>query len=337
MFRPIIQRLGTLALTALFLAACGGASGSTSASPAPQQKTALTASYSELVPDELAPWGALDGGYFAKNGLDVKLTSISSANGVAALLSGEVQIAQLGGSEILSAAAGGADLVILANLVPVYPYLFMVPSTIHGTADLKGKKVGVSKFGGSADIATRIVLRREGLDPSTDVTIVETGSASNRVAALRSGAIQGGVSQPPETALLQQEGFHSLYDLARLKLPAANTVVATTRSFLTSHRAVVQAYMDALIQATARERSDRRFTEQLLTKWEKVSGQTVLDDTYSFYFKEVFPTYPYPRPQQYADAVQVLQQKNPKLQNFNVSRILDPSFVESAARRKVGG
>src|SRR5438132_1325344 len=105
--------VGTLAAVAA-ATACGGAPAA-SASPSPGQKTALSVSYSEVIPDELAPWAAADGGTFEKHDLDVTLQSIASANGVAALLSAQVQVAQLGGSEVIGAAAAGGDLVIVAN------------------------------------------------------------------------------------------------------------------------------------------------------------------------------------------------------------------------------
>jgi NitT/TauT family transport system substrate-binding protein len=342
MFVPNFRRGGVPAavvgtLVAVTVAtACGGAS-SGSASPSPGQTTALSVSYSEVIPDELAPWAAADGGIFAKHGLDVTLQSIASANGVAALLSGQVQFAQLGGSEVVSAAAAGGDLVIVANLVPVFPYVFEVPASISSFSDLRGKKVGVSKIGGSADIATRTALQKNGLDPARDVTIVETGSAANRVAALKSGAIQGGVSQPPESTTLETQGFHSIYDLARQKLPAANTVVATTGSYLKAHKQVVQAYVDALVEALARIRKDRRFAEGVLTKWEKVTDRGLLDGAYTFYTQEVFPTYPYPKPAQYQPAIDVLKKTNPRLATYDVGRTLDQSFVKSANDRKVGG
>ncbi len=324
-------------LTALTIAtACGGAPGA-SASPSPGEKTAIQASYSEVIPDEWAPWAAADGGIFAKHNLDVTLQSIASANGVAALLSGQVQVAQLGGSEVLSAAANGGDLVIVANLVPVFPYLFMTVPSVSSIADLKGKKVGVSKIGGSADIATRVALTKNGLDPTKDVTILETGSAANRVAALRSGAIQGGVSQPPESTILQSQGFHVVYDMARQKLPAANTVVATTGAYLRSHRQVVQDYVDALVASIVRLKKDRPFAERVLTHWEKITDPQLLDGAYTFYMQEVFTTYPAPRADQYQAAVSALGKTNPKLATYNVSRALDPSFVKSAQSRKVGG
>jgi NitT/TauT family transport system substrate-binding protein len=317
-------------------AGCGGAA-STAATPAPGQTTALQVSYSEVIPDEWAPWAAADGGIFAKHGLDVTLQSIASANGIAALLSGQVQIAQLGGSEVLSADASGGDVVIVANLVPVFPYVFMTVPSVGSVRDLAGKKVGVSKIGGSADIATRVALTKNGLDPAKDVTVIETGSAANRVAALKSGAIQGGVSQPPESTTLEAQGFHSVYDMAKQKLPAANTVVAVSGTYLRAHKQVVQSYVDALVESIARIKKDRAFAEQVLTHWEKVTDKTLLDSTFAFYTQEVLATYPTPQASQYQAAIQALKTTNPRLATYNVSKALDASFVQSARNRSLGG
>lgn len=328
-----LPRLVVAVAVLLVVGACGSTPAATTS---PGQPTAVTASYSELIPDEWAPWAAADGGLFTKNNLDVTLISISSATGVAALLSGQTQIAQLGGSEVLSAAASGGDLVIVANLVPVYPYVFLVPSSITSPDQLKGTKIGISKKGGSADIATRVALQAMGLDPTKDVTIVETGSASNRVAALKSGAIQGGVSQPPESTKLIASGFHVLLDMASEKLPAANTVVATTGAYLKAHRAVVQEYVDSLVEAIAKLDKDEAFADQVLEKWEKITDTSTLGDTYKFYTQEVFPQYPFPKPDQYQAAITALKSSNPKVASMDLSKLLDPSFVQSASNRKLG-
>jgi len=339
MFRPMRANLGSLALAALVATACGGAAPSTSSSGSlhPTQKTSVTASYSEIIADEWAPWAAADAGIFDKNNLTVDLQYIASATGVAALLSNQTQIAQLGGSDVINAASGGADLVIVANMIPVFPYVFLVPNSINSADQLKGKKIGVSKFGGSADVATRVALKKLNLDPTKDVTIVETGSASNRVAALRSGAIQGGVSQPPESTTLEKQGFHVLLDMAKDKLPAANTVVATRGDYLKAHRDVVQAFVDSLVQAQAKLKTDKAFAEGVLSKWEKVTDTAVLDDAYTFYNNEVFAPYPAPKPEQYQAAIDNLKATNPKLASFDVSKILNASLIKSAQDRKLAG
>src|SRR5439155_15960773 len=182
-----------MVLALLVGAGCGGAAGG-SASASPSAKVHLETSYSELVPDSLALWAAWDGGYFAKNNLEVNVQLIESSKGIPALLSGQTNIAVLGGSNALNAAVSGADLEVIAVLAPVYPYQLMVPAGITNAQELKGKTLGVSSVGSSSDIATRVALRKLGLDPTKDVNIVAVGSSQNRIAAMYSGAIQGSVN-----------------------------------------------------------------------------------------------------------------------------------------------
>ncbi len=103
------------------------------------------------------------------------------------MLSGQVQIAHLGGSATLSATAEGGDLVVISITGPVCPFVFMAPAAISNIDQIKGKKIGVSNVGSSSDIATRVMLKKVGLDPEKDVSIVAVGSLQNRMAALLNG------------------------------------------------------------------------------------------------------------------------------------------------------
>jgi len=85
--------------------------------------TKVVAAYSNISADDWIPWYAFEKGIFKDNGLEVDLQSINGGTQTsAALLGGSIQIGQFGGAEALSANAGGADLVVVANLAPVYPY-----------------------------------------------------------------------------------------------------------------------------------------------------------------------------------------------------------------------
>jgi NitT/TauT family transport system substrate-binding protein len=337
------MRLPLLAAALLTAVACGGtatpgpasaASGSATArataTPAPVK---LVVSYSNPIADFLPFWIAADDGTFAKNGIESDIQSIASAQGVAALIAGQTQVAGIGGSEVLSAAAGGADLVVVATLVPVYPHLFYVAPEIKTPADLKGKKVGVSSIGSSSDIATRVLLRRIGLDPDKDVTIVAVGSTDQRTAALVSGAIQGAVTLVPDTLLVDDKGFKPLYDLAALNLPASQTVIALQRSFLSSKREVVQRFVDSVILATARIRKDRAYSITTLKKWLKSNDDRAMTATYEKYAVPLIPSLPYPKAEQFKDSQETLGAKNDKVKTFDLAKLLDPSFVQNAADR----
>jgi len=310
---------------------------SASAAPALAAKDSdsLSVGYSNIAGDEIPLWVAVDEGYFDTHALNVDAQLLAGgANTVAALLSGQVQLAHAGGSEALNASASGADLVVVAMLAPVYPYVFEVTSEITSVNDLVGKTIGVATIGGSADVATRVVLRQNGLDPTKDVTIVATGSAQNRTAALLSGAIQGGMAGgPPDTLDLEARGLHPLFDLAALKLPAANTSVIAQRSWVSTHRDMVQRYVDALVEATAHLRQDKPGTVAVLKKYYKTDDDAAMAAAYEFHAGEVIAPLPLPRVEQFADAVEQLSQSNPRIREVDLAKLIDPTFVQDAADR----
>src|SRR3982074_3596527 len=82
----------------------------------------LSMAFSNLIADSLSLWVAKESGIFAKNGLDVDLQYIASVNAFAAVLAGQVQASSGGGSEVISGVSNGADVIIIANLMPIYPY-----------------------------------------------------------------------------------------------------------------------------------------------------------------------------------------------------------------------
>jgi NitT/TauT family transport system substrate-binding protein len=302
--------------------------------PAP---ASLTMGYSNITGDEIAAWVALDEGAFTRQNLKVDGQLIAGgANTTAALVSGQIQVAHAGGSETLSAVANGADLVIVATLAGVYPYLFEVIPDIKTTQDLVGKKLGVSNIGGSADIATRVYLRQQGVDPDKDVTIVATGSAQNRAAALQSGAIQGGMAAPPDNLAVEAAGLYPIANLAALHLPSANTSVVMQRSYLQANRAVVQRYVDALIDASVQVKKDKPGSVAVLKSYFKSDDDRAMEVAYDFYANEVVQALPYPRPEQFKDAVETLSVSNAKVREVDLSKVLDPSFVQNAAERGLG-
>ncbi|HYU19874.1 MAG TPA: ABC transporter substrate-binding protein, partial [Chloroflexota bacterium] len=179
---------------------------------------------------------AREKGIFAKHGLEVELQGLGGGPvAAAALQSGEIQIVDITGSEIVSANAGGADIIVLATLTPVYPYVFEVSKEIKSKEDLKGKTVAIRAPGDATDIATRVVLAKEGIDPDNDVTILAVQQEGARMAALAAGQICCSVAQVQDRLLLEQSGFHALFDLTTLGLPNAQGVIATTRVYAKEH------------------------------------------------------------------------------------------------------
>jgi NitT/TauT family transport system substrate-binding protein len=303
------------------------------ASIAPAKPGQILAAYSEIVTSNLPMWTAKEAGIFQKNGLDVDLRLIESSLVVGALLSGQVQVGGVGGSETLAAAVEGGDLKILATTTPVYPYKLMVTKDIQRPEDLKGKKIGVSRFGSSSDVATRAALKKIGIDPEKDVSILQVGSLSARTAAMMSGAIQGAVANPPDNIRLEKEGFRALVDLAALDLPASNNGIVVQGSWLNSHKAETQKFVDSYIQAIALDKKDKTLAIDVMKKYLKLDDMELLEPTYDYWVGKTMPSLPYAKPEQFTDSINVVAEKNPRAKSYDLNKLLDDTFVKSAADR----
>jgi NitT/TauT family transport system substrate-binding protein len=292
----------------------------------------LVVSYSEMSTSPLPLWTAVDNGLFAKHGIDIDSQYIPSTTGVPGLLSGSTNVAFLGGSDILGAVTSGADLVILADVVNVYPYELLVEPSITDISQLKGKTFGISNFGSSSDVATRVLLRKFGLDPTTDVKIVAVGSATNRAAALQAGAIQAEVDAPPKSIPLEAAGFKVLYNLAAEGLPNLNSAMVVRRAWRDSNREVVQRFVDAEIEGLNLVRSNPDLASTSLANTLKLDPSVANQSTH-WAVANVYATVPLVRPEAFADSLELLAQTNEKLKDFDVNTIIDNSFVLDAQKR----
>jgi NitT/TauT family transport system substrate-binding protein len=334
------RALGAIAAALLIATSCAPAAPPQSTpvpTPSPVALLRLGVAFSNISATILPLWVGKETGLFEKRGLDLDLQYIASANSVAAVVSGQMQVATVGLSEVLGAIAGGADLVILANQVPAYTYIFEVAPGIQSAADLKGKSIGISRPGSSSDIGTRVVLKRFGLDPDKDVTLIQTGSVSDRAAAMKSGALHAAVASPPETLAVERLGWRPLYDLAALGLPAVTLGLVMQRSYRDGNRAVVQAYVDALIESIARVRSDRALGLEVLRNQLHIEAEDDLNVTYDYITRpELMPLYPYVRVEQFGDTLAALGQTNERLAKLDLAPVLDTAFVQSAEERGIG-
>ncbi len=345
-------RVLVLGLIAVLVAgACGGgtpaatsaptaaASAAPTATPAPIK---ITSSYGNVTPANLAPFMAKELGLFEKRGLIVDLNLIDGGNpSAAALVSGQTQVGNFGGTEAMSGFVGGADMMVVALFVPVTPWQLLAKADYKQPSDLKGKTVGVASVGGSAYIAAVTALQKLGLDPQKDVTIQSFGSVANLTAGLLSGAAYAGPGHPPDTVKLLANGFKPIYDLAAEKLPATDNCTIVLRSWAEKNPQAVQAYVDAEIEAIGIAKKDKAKTIPVLAKLLKLDpakpdDASALSQTYDFYVTTIFPLYPHPTAATFNSTRDQLVATNAKVKDLDVTKVFDDKYVADAEKRGVG-
>lgn len=258
------------------------------------QLTKLRVAYSAESSWSLATWMAHDGGYFKKYGLDVDLVLIRSASTItSALIAGETPMIQLGGNGTIQAALQGADTVNLLTLVPIIPQSLVVTPDIKSADDLRGKRLGVSRFGALSDLVIRRYLRKLGLDPAKDVTIVQIGGIPELVTAMKAGAISGGSISPPALTVAKKTGFKELSDFESLDYKYPAVAIASTKSFIARNRATALNFIRGEIEGLHAIRSQKSAAINVLKKYMRINDSDVLEEGYQ-YAARFFQPKPYP-------------------------------------------
>jgi NitT/TauT family transport system substrate-binding protein len=325
----VLGAVGAAIALTIALAACGGGSGAgaSGSGGGSSQDNNLTVSISQNVADELPFWIADEAGLFKAEGLNVKLTNLSSSDGFPALVSGQTQLASIGASEMVAGAASGAKVKYLATLTPVFP--FTMWAKVSDAQQLKGKRVGVTSTSGSLYIATLAALKQLGLSP-TDVQLVTLGSVTNVNNALVAGTIDAAMSHPPATTKIKAAGLHQLVDLSTQNIPTSDVGVAATAAYASSHRQQITKFMSALLKAIQREKSDEAYSEKILSEQLKVTDPQALKETWQYYSQGLLPDVPTPTVAQLQTSKDVLRATNAAVSKLDVSTLVDPSFVNAA-------
>jgi NitT/TauT family transport system substrate-binding protein len=227
---------------------------------------------------------AHDAGFFKKQGLDADLVYIGSTTvGIAAIVAQDIQVGNAAGSGVANAAVRGADTVSVACPINVLAYELVVLDSIKSPEDLKGKSIGISRFGSVSDVAARELLKGLGLRPMEDVKILQVGGASERAAGFSRGVIAGFPSPPGNVHLIPGGLPHRiLADMADLKKPYQLPFICavTTKNYLTKNRATVKKAVMALIEASHYFKTNKEGTQKIVAKHLRGANKAYLDSSY---------------------------------------------------------
>lgn len=278
-------------------------------------------------------WLAQEAGLYAQHGIDAELTYISSGTlGMQALLAREVDIGVIGASAIIAANLNGADAIYLGAFQRTFGLWIYTLPDITTPADLRGKRVGITRRNSTTDVALGYYLERHGLAPDRDVFIAEVGDQAAMVPALATGALQGAVLSDPATFRARREGYFELADLTQLGVDYPQSAVGTLRSFATERRGLVERFWRAVWEATHRYKTDRDLSLRVLAKYLETDDPELLNNTYELYAGRLVQDVPRAT---YAGTRTVLEElaaQRPEARGADPARFLDLSFTEALDR-----
>src|SRR6185369_6693026 len=221
---------------------------------------------------------------YEKYGIDADIFfQGASSEIIQAMLAGDAQLAGIGGPALVSNVIAGGDVIQVAALVKTFTIPIYSQPSIKTLTELKGQKVGVSRFGSVTHITALAVLQKAGI--AKDVTIVQTGGVPESAAALASGAVAAATVLPPQSLMLKDKGFRELVglkELRELNIPFVENGVGVRRSFAQKNPELVKRFLKASLEALKRVFDDKAYTMKLLGQYTKVTDPRLLEDSYEW-------------------------------------------------------
>jgi NitT/TauT family transport system substrate-binding protein len=296
----------------------------TEAQPASSQ---VRTAYSALSAGIGTLWLTQEQNIFKKHGLDSSLIYIrGGTTAVQALLAGEIQFGHLSPAPMMAAWAQGADFAWIGTTTHQMVFTLFGDASVNKGADLKGKKIGITRLGSASDLAVRTALEQFGL-ATKDVSLLSLGGIPEILAALRAGALNAGILSPPTSTAARDLGYHAILHIPDLGREFTFSGIAVRRSFLQSQSDVARAYMAALTEGAKKYKEDSRAALRVLRKYLRADDR-ILESGYKEYDKAISSP-PYPGIKGLEAVRESLVDSTPQLKQIDLRKFIDDRFVKS--------
>jgi NitT/TauT family transport system substrate-binding protein len=280
----------------------------------------------------MAPlWVAKDKKFFDKHGLDVQMILVSGGSLVAQMLaSGEIQMTANAPASLVSLIAGGEKLSFFFGLSNTSPFTLVTQANLRKPEDLKGKRLGTARFGGSSHISALIALEHLRLDLKRDkITLIQTGVDPERMAALENKAIDAAMLQRVATKVMTSKGFNPLLNMNQAKIPYQNTGLAMRRDFAAANATSVDAVVRAMIEAYGFifNKDNKQAVKEIIARNLRLPKIDAAEDFYQEALEEL-DRKPYPSLEGTRMVIKYVAEQNPKAASIKADDLIDTSWLK---------
>jgi NitT/TauT family transport system substrate-binding protein len=289
--------------------------------------------YTSPTPNHGILWVAESSGLLKKNNIDLEIIYMPGNISLPSLLAGEIQFAQMTGALMTPGRLQGSDPVMLASVQDFLDDRLVARPEFSSVEQLKGKKIGISRFGAASHMRVLNLLPRFGLRDK-DVTFLQIGDTPARIIALVGGAIDASSFSPPDHLAATRAGMKLLYNMRDLNIQYQGTGLVTTQKTVARSRDLVRRMVKAFVEAIHVVRTNSQETKRALAKYRKTNDESQLEEAYQT-LKEMARPKPYPSSEGFKTILKDLSDRLPAANTANPNDFIDASFLDELDRKGV--
>jgi len=294
---------------------------------APLEKLRLA--YSAIGGSQASFWIPYEAGIFRRHGLDVELLYVAGGGRAAQVVqSGEVPIGLFTGGAVINSNLAGGDLVVIGSSMNVMTFVVMARPEIKRVEDLKGKKVGISRFGSATDFGLRYAEEQWPVKRQRDFAVIQMGGVSDVYGALRAGALDAGVINAELAILARREGYRELIDIAKMGINFPTSSVVTTRSYIKRNENTVRKFVRGFVEGVHFGKTQRAPAISIMKKYLRSSDAAMFDELYEMYIVRNIPRIPRPAPEALKTVLDQMVETDPRVANLKPEQFIDARFFQ---------
>ena len=270
---------------------------------------------------------------FRKHGIDAEIivTGQGGTAGIGALLANDIQMVSSAGDVLVAAALRGGETVMVAGVVNKGLQRIVTKPEIKTAADLKGKRIGVTRIGAVSHSVLLMMLPRWKMSPN-DVQVMQVGSSPNMLASLEKGGIEGAVLTIPSMFVAEDRGYRVLLDMADTDVYYLHTMIATTRGYIKNNRDKVSRYLKGYLEGLAFVKQHKKESVEIVKKKLRIGAEQEhnLERSIDLLSAKYYEQLPYPSMRGVETVLGFVEKDNPK------AKTADPkSFVDDSLLREI--
>jgi NitT/TauT family transport system substrate-binding protein len=278
-----------------------------------------------------AVWVAEQKGLFRKHGIDAEVivTGQGGTAGISALLANDIQMVNSAGDVLVAAALRGGDTVMVASVVNKGLQRLVTKPDIKTPADLKGKRIGVTRIGAVSHSVLLMMLQRWKMTVN-DIQVLQLGSSPNMLASLDKGGVEGAVLTIPSMFVAEDRGYRVLLDMADTDIFYLHTMVATTRHYIKNNREKVIRFLRGYVEGIAFVKQNKKESLDIVKKKLRIGPEQErnLERSLDLLITKYYENVPYPSLRGVETVLGFIEKDNPKAKTADPKMFVDDSLLK---------
>jgi NitT/TauT family transport system substrate-binding protein len=267
---------------------------------------------------------------FEKNGLKTELIAITGASPSSSALSrGEIDIDARSPVNAILARLRGLDFTFVAATLNYLDYTIITRQGVNTVADLKGKKIGIVRFGGKTDLLVRYLFRQLGLEPIRDFAMIQVGPPPARIGALQTGAIDATVLPPGQSYTAVKMGLKTM-DIPYA--PFLSGIIAVRESFIKEERATLMRFLRAYTEGIHFFLTRKEDSLKILSRAYRNSDMAYIEHLYRTHQQHQIGRKPFPNWEAVKVTLDMMVPDTPEVKKVSAKSLFDLSLLEELDR-----